>query len=290
VIRRGVAAGLALALGALASAAAADDAAKLRLRYGWTAGQTWHATHSLERELKVAGELQRERGVAHFEYSVRADTEPAVLRLEARMLSQETLAGVSPLDFSAVLFRTRVDAQGRQQGAHYAISEAQPPAISGVQSDPIAYRRMLRQVASAWRHSVFWFPELPERSLAPGEDFVVQEDRDLGGEQPGVSMRIRNTRKYRLLAVESGVARFHVEEVSSVEAAAAESGLASTERAEGEALFDVALGMWKRQQLKALEHSRYADTPDGAGSGEASSTGVTTIEMGPGPAPAPAPR
>lgn len=284
MIRARVAAGLALC--GLAQAAAAQDAAPLRLRYGWAAGQSWRATHSVDRETQVAGAPRRDRGVARFEYQVRTDAEPGVLRLEARMLSQETSAGVSPLDFSPVLFRTRVDAQGRQQGSHYAISEAEPPAIDGVASDPVAYRRLLRQVASGWRHAVFWFPELPERQLAAGEAFAVQEERDLGGEEPGVSMRIRSTRTYRLLAVEAGVARFRVEDVSAVAASAAESDVRSEERAEGEALFDLGLGMWTQQRLVSTQQTRYSDSHEGLGPGEATGRSVSTIEMQPGSAPA----
>lgn len=276
---RRLAALLALALLAFASGAGAADPARVRLRYGWTVGQVWRATYSLTRELGSADAPQHDRGVARFEYNVQADSEPGALRLEARMLSQETAAGVSPLDFSAVVFRTRVDAQGRQQGSHYAIGEAQPPSIKGVESDPVAYRRMLRQVASAWRNAAFWFPELPERSLSPGEAFVVREERDLGGEEPGVSLRIHSTSTYRLLAVEDAVARFHVEQVSAVAGSAADSAIESEERAEGEALFDLALGMWTRQQLVSSSSARYSGAQGGAGSGQTSVRSTNSVEM-----------
>lgn len=264
----------------LAATAAAET--PLRLRYGWSAGQIWHSTHRVLRETQLQGNAQRDRGVARFEYRVLADEPGSTLRLEARLLSQETAAGISPLDFSAIAFRAQVDAQGRLRGAHYEIGEAQPPVLDGVARDPIAFRQMLRQVASAWRGAVFWFPELPERALVPGDAFVVDEARNLAETEPGVLMRMRASRTYRLLAVEAGVARFRVEEVSQVDAAAAESGIASEQRAEGEAFFDLALGMWTRQVFVSTQRASYTGASGlslGPEQGEVSASTSTTLEM-----------
>jgi len=252
---------------------------ELELRYGWSPGQIWRATQRIVRETRLPGNLQSDRGVAEFEYRVQGDPE-STLRLESRLLSQETAAGVSPLDFSAIAFSAQIDTQGRLRGAHYEIGEAQPPAVEGVAPDPIAFRQVLRQVASAWRGAVFWFPELPDRPLALGDSFVVDEARSLAESEPGVSMRMRATRTYRLLALEGQVARFRIEETSQVDAATAESGIASEQRAEGEALFDLALGMWTRQELVSSQRASYTGAA-GAGEeqGEVSSTTSTTLEM-----------
>jgi hypothetical protein len=106
----------------------------------------------------------------------------------------------------------------------------------------------------------------------------VEEARDLGEAQPGVAMRVRSTRTYRLLEVAAGVARFRVEEDSQVDAAAAEGAIASQQRAEGEALFDLSLGMWTRQELVSDQRAHYTGAPQ-VGTGEATSRSVTTIEM-----------
>jgi hypothetical protein len=262
----------------LAATAAAEP--PLRLRYGWSPDQTWHTTHHSIRETRLRGEVQRDRGIARFEYRVLGAEPEGALRLEAALLSQETADGISPLDFSAIAFSAQIDAQGRLRGAHYEIGEAQPPVVEGVAPDPIAFRQMLRQVASAWRGAVFWFPELPERALAVGDSFVVDEARSLAETEPGVSMRIHSSRTYRLLAVEAGVARFRVEEVSTVDAATAQSGIASEQRAEGEALFDLGLGMWTRQELVSSQRASYTGAAGvGEGDGEVSAITTTLLEM-----------
>lgn len=250
------------------------------LRYGWAAEQIWRTTHRSVRETQLQGNPQRDRGIAEFEYRVLGGEPEGALRLDARLLSQETAQGVSPLDFSAIAFSAQIDAQGRLRGAHYAIGEAQPPVVQGVEPDPIAFRQVLRQVASAWRGAVFWFPELPERPIALGDSFVVDEVRNLAESEPGVSMRMHSSRTYRLLSVEASVLRFRVEEVSQVDAATAESGIASEQRAEGEALFDLGLGMWTRQELVSSQRASYTGAA-GAGpeQGEVSSTTSTTLEM-----------
>jgi hypothetical protein len=252
----------------------------LVLRYGWSADQTWRATHRSERETQLPVGTQRDRGVACFEYRVEPGEPEGTLRLEARLLSQETAEGTSPLDFSPIAFRAQVDALGRLRGAHYQIGEAEPPVVDGARLDPIAFRHMLRQVASAWRGAVFWFPELPERALSPGDAFVVDEARDLAESEPGVKMQMRASRTYRLLGVESGVARFRVEETSEVDAATADSGIASEQRAEGEALFDLSLGMWTRHQLVSSQRASYQGAEGlGAGAGEVSVRSTTSLEM-----------
>jgi hypothetical protein len=271
---------LLLVVGALAGTAAQAEP-PLRLRYGWAADQTWQATHSMVRETQLRGNQRSERGIARFEYRVLPADAEGTLRIEARLLSQETRDGISPLDFSAIEFSAQVDALGRLRGAHYVIAEAQPPKLEGGDTpDPIAYRQMLRQVASAWRGSVFWFPELPEKQLLPGDTFVVDDARNLAESEPGVTMRMRSSRTYRLLAVEAGVAKFHVEELSNVDATTAESGIASEQHAEGEALFDLGLGMWTRQELVSKQRANYTGAA-GAGpeQGEASAATSTTLEM-----------
>jgi hypothetical protein len=268
---------LALALGG-ERGAASSETAPVRLRYGWSAGQTWLATSSVERETHVGDDVQRDHGVARFEYTV--GTAPGgELKLEARMLSQETEAGAAPLDFSPIVFGADIDDHGRLRGAHFTIAESPPPVVGGKALDPLTYHQVLNQVATAWRSAVLWFPDLPERSLSPGQAFVVEDERDLGDAEPGVAMRVHSTRTYRLLSVADGVARFRVEEDSRVGAGAGASRIDSRQHAEGEALFDLELGMWMRHQLVSSQRASYSGSPAGAGTGEATSRSVATIEM-----------
>lgn len=262
-----------LPLCALALAAAAEGE-PLRLRYGWSPGQVWRATHRIERETRVGDDVQRTRGVARFEYVVGAAEPDGSMHLDVRLLSQETEAGASPLDFSAIAFHASIDARGRLRGAHYEIGDTLPASAP----DPVATRQLLRQVASAWRDSVFWFPELPDRALAPGDAFSVDETRDLADAEPGVSMRVRTTRSYRLVSLDASTAHFRVEEVSAVDAATAESGIASQQRAEGEAVFDLALGMWTGQHLDSSQRARYSGA-SGVGGGAGEATGSTRSEL-----------
>ena len=275
--RRGRA--LSLALGALlALEASAGEGEPLRLRYGFAAGQRWRAVYEVARETRLGADLLSDRGVARFAYHLREGAEPGQVRIEARLVSQETAAGVSPLDFSPIVFRASADARGRLQEPRFDIGKATPPPVPGIEPDPLEYQRMLEQVASTWRSAVFWLPELPEAPLARGESFSVAEERD-EEVATGVTMRVRRTRSYRLIAVDGGVARFSVQETSHVDAADARSGIASEERAEGEALFDLALGMWTRHQLASSQRGSYSGAEPRAASGEMSARSVTTIEM-----------
>jgi hypothetical protein len=277
--RRARATALALcALGLGAQASPTEESAPLRLRYGFAPGQSWRAVYEVARETQLGGEVQRDRGVARFAYRVREGAQKGQVRIEARLLSQETVAGVSPLDFSPIAFRASTDARGRLLDPHFDVGPATPPPVPGVEPDPLEYQRMLEQVASTWRSAVFWFPELPEGSLSAGDSFDAVEERD-EEVAPGVTMRLRRTRSYRLRAVADGVAQFAVVETSRVDAANARSGIASEERAEGEARFDLALGMWTRHQLASSQHASYTGAEPRTATGEMNAHSVTTIEM-----------
>jgi len=266
-----------LALGS--GGAHAEDAAPVRLRYGWESGQSWRAVYSVKREMHLAQDVQSDLGVARFDYTVRSDAKQGELRLEVRFVSQETAAGPSPLDFTPIVFRAGIDALGHLRAPDYQIGEARPPDLPGIEPDPVAYRQMLEQSAAAWRWAAFWFPELPERPLAPGEEFVSRDDRDLGSGAPGMGMWMRSERHYRLVSVAQGIARFRVEEDSHVDAAAGAEGVASEQRAKGEALFDLALGMWTRHEIVSSQKASFHGAPPAVGAGEATSRSVTTIEM-----------
>jgi hypothetical protein len=271
------AAALALCAIALAPAALADDA-PLRLRYGFAAGQGWRATYEVARETQLGEDVLRDRGVARFAYRVREGAQKDQTRIEARIVSQETAAGVSPLDFSPIVFRTSIDARGHQIEPRFDVATATPPPVPGVEPDPLEYQRMLEQVASTWRFAVLWFPELPERALSAGDSFDVVEERD-DEVATGVTMRVKRTRTYELVSVTDGVARFTVAETSHVDAANAKSGIASDEKASGEAFFDVALGMWTRHQLASSQRASYTGAEPRTKSGELTGRSVTTIEM-----------
>ncbi|HXK25079.1 MAG TPA: hypothetical protein VMS55_20590, partial [Myxococcota bacterium] len=125
-------AALALFVLALGSRGAhADDAAPVRLRYGWESGQTWRGVYSVKREMHLAKDVQADLGVARFDYAVLPDAKPGALRLEVRFVSQETAAGPSPLDFTPIVFRAGTDALGHLRAASYQIGEARPPDLPG---------------------------------------------------------------------------------------------------------------------------------------------------------------
>jgi hypothetical protein len=136
---------------------------------------------------------------------------------------------------------------------------------------------MLRQVAEAWQDSVYWLPELPERALEPGDSFSIRDADDVGGTDPGVRMQIVSTTTYTLREVASGRARFELAVRSTVDAATAQSEIESRRLGSGEAIFDLALGMWVRHETADEHRAVFSGAPGGPGG--ASARTLTTIEM-----------
>lgn len=265
-------------LAALPVAAAAQRRDAWPLRYGLEPGQTWHAVQTVASETTVAGVTDTHTGTARFRYEVAAGTEPGEVRLDARMLSQETAAGTSPIDFSQVRFVAQLDARGHARGMHFQLAEdAAPPDLPGMPDDPAAFRQMLRSLASAWIESVFWLPVLPEQPLAVGESFVVADRGDVGGTEPGVTMEMQQETVYRLVGVTGRLARFSIEGRSTIEASSEQSGITSTLRSEGDAVFDLEAGMWRRREIRSQHRASVRGAESGAD--RASARTVTTIEM-----------
>ncbi len=97
----------------MAQAQPSGESAGLRLRYGFAPGQSWRAVYEVTRETQLGDLVERDRGVARFAYRVREGAQKGFVRIEAQLVSQETAAGVSPLDFSPIVFRASADARGR---------------------------------------------------------------------------------------------------------------------------------------------------------------------------------
>lgn len=272
---------IALAAGVLLAASAASAAGTL-LRYALEPGQRWQATQTVSREMQLGEIREQDHGVARFSYEVKPSPLEGYVALEATMLSQETRDGPSPFDFSVIRYRALMDARGTLRGVHFELGDAEPPELPGVEKDPVAFRQMLRSIAAAWLDSVFWFPQLPEQPLAIGESFSLEESKDVPGVEPGVSMRMVSTRTFRLRAVEEGIARLDIAVDSRVETATAQSAMDASREAEGEADFDLGLGMWRRHVMRAEHHASFHGAP-GVADGESKASTLTSIAMEPLP-------
>ncbi|MGH0028434.1 MAG: hypothetical protein ACQGVC_01480 [Myxococcota bacterium] len=277
--RRGLA--LAAALACLPAFAAAEG---YTLRYGLEPGQTWHAVQTVFRETSVGTVSETHTGTARFRYDVGAGAEDGDVRLDARMVSQETSAGASPFDFSVIQFMAQTDRRGATRGMHYRLGDAEPPDLPGVEKDPVAFRQMLRSLASAWIESVYWLPELPEGPIELGESFAIVDGGDVGGTDPGVTMKMETRTVYTLRKVTGRLAEFGIEVRSTVDAATAQAGITSNRSGNGEAVFDLEAGMWTRQEVRAEHRAalRGAETGDD----QATARTTTTFEMRLGDPPA----
>jgi len=249
----------------------------LVLRYGLAPGQRWSAVQTITRETSLGGQTRSDRGTARFDYQVAAGDHPDRLRLDARMLSQSVSGEESPLDFSSIAFHAVTDRRGVKRGVRFELGDVEPPDLPGIEPDPVAFRQMLRQIAEAWIDSVYWLPELPEQPLSVGEFFVIGDRDDVGGTEPGVRMEMVSKTTYTLREVSRGVARFDLSIRSNVEASTARDTVESRRIAEGEAHFDLDLGMWSRHETRSEHRVVFAGEPAAPGSATARTT--TTIEM-----------
>jgi hypothetical protein len=254
----------------------AAGAGEYELRYGLAVGQTWHAVQTTYRETTVSGLTQTETASARFRYEVSEAPVEGEVRIDALMVSQTMDGEPSPFDFSAIRFLAQTDRRGVMRGVHFQLGDAEPPTLEGVEPDPVAFRQMLRSLATAWLDSVYWLPELPEAKLAVGESFEIVRGGDVGGTDPGVRMAMESKTAYTLAKVTGRLAEFSVRTSSKLDGSTAQSSIVSNRAAEGEAVFDLELGMWVRQETRAEHRAQLHGVPN---ADHASGRTVTTIEM-----------
>lgn len=262
----------------IALSASGAHAEAITFRYGWKTGQVWRATHTITRDMRMGDVRDTDGGVARFEYRVVPSGVAGLVKLEATMLSQTTAAGASPFDFSGIRYTAILDQRGAIRGAHYKLGDAEPPALPGVEKDPVAFRQMLRNVAEAWLPAVYWFPELPEKPLEIGEAYERDQSQPIGGTDPGVTMRMVETRTLSLREVDGDRAIFGLTIDSRVDASTAQSSIASSRDAEGTVVFDLGLGMCVRQETHASHRAAFKGAT-GLEDGQSSAETVTTIEV-----------
>lgn len=276
-----VAGAAALALCAAAPAGAdRGGEAGVHLAYGLQPGQVWRSTQTIVRETRAGDDVRSDRGEAVFEYRVGPAPQADRLTLDARFVSLRTAEGAKPFDPGAVSLRAVITRRGRLVASTPEVGDLPPPALPGEAPDPVAYRQMLRSLAEAWAGAVFWLPELPERALAPGDSFVQDADRDLGGREPGIAASQALERTWTLRDVEARRARFDVASSSHMETSTARSSIESERETTGEAVFDLDLGMWVRRVTRSRDRATF-EGADGlpGGTGSATATITTTITM-----------
>jgi hypothetical protein len=237
-----------------ASGAGPVLAASVRLSYGLAPGQIWLGTLSSQSETEYSGKKDVHRSKTTIQYAVAAGPKRGWVTLTARILSQQIpgAEGGGGMDLSGITFFADMHESGEIRNIRHEGS-ALPPGAADM---PEQMKQMMAQsfnmVADAWKQAVFWFPELPEAPLSPGDEFDVTRKTGMGGAGAMIQSQTLSKQVFTLEDVSAGLAYFSVKERSVTKTTGAAGGRSETQSASrGETVFDLNSGMWVDMVVKS---------------------------------------
>jgi hypothetical protein len=238
---------LLLSLGLLTAVENPASAESARLTYRLAPGQVWVATLSSQSETAFMGKKDLHRSKTIIEYRVTDGPKKNWVSLTARIVSQQTpgAEGGGQMDLSGITFRADMHQSGELRNIRHEGS-ALPP---GAENMPDQMKAMMaessKMIADAWKPAVFWFPELPEEDLSPGDEFEVNRKLGMGSAAMGMQSQTVSKQVYTLEEISAGLAYFTVRERSVTRTEGIAGGRADTKTASrGETVFDLKTGMW----------------------------------------------
>ena len=243
----------AVALLATAALAASALAGGITMQYKFKPGQTWRCSQANQSESEYMGQKHRSRSKSVIEYTIGEGHKRGWVAVTGKIISQSAPEGGGGMDLSKLTFTADVHSSGEARRIKTSGS-AMPPMEGEIPPQMKAmYEQSSRMVADAWKHAVFWFPELPEYELQEGDEFEVERDMGIGGSGSGMQTQTLSRQVFTLEEVSKGLAYFSVKERSITKSKGAMGGTSDTKIAgKGEAVFDLKLGMW----LELTEKSR----------------------------------
>jgi hypothetical protein len=217
----------------------------IMLSYNFKPGQTWHCLQSNQSVSTYMGQKNVNQGKTLIEYRVSKGPKSGWVTLTAKIKSHSNPnSSGSTMQFEKMTFTADVHRSGeirniKTSGNPFPEMDEISPEMQAM------YQQSVAMVADAWKHTVFWFPEVPEEKLEIGDEFEVERDMGMGSSASMMQTRSLSRQVYTLEDVSEGLAYFSVKERSVTKSETPMGGSSETKIAgKGEVVFDLGLGMW----------------------------------------------
>jgi len=216
----------------------------VRLRYGFAPGQKWEYTRKTQMNFENMGTTSVTRQKYTISYAVAKGPKKNWVRLTAQYVNppartpenQYTL-GRYDLIFSADVHTSGKIRNIQVQGADKAIND---PSITPQQK--MAMVQIKKEDAQRLQPEVFWFPELPDDSLEPGDEF--EEKRTHVVKDSNMTEQSKTRTVYALYDVSEGLAYFETKARHASKVNTQGGKMDHDSSGKGEIIFDLKKGMW----------------------------------------------
>lgn len=249
--------------------------------YKLSPGQVWKAVSDSQSRSEFMGrkDVTRTRNV--IEYKVLKGPRPGWVTLSARIVSSSQKTG-GPMDPSLMRFQADMHKSGEIRNIRTTGGDRMSAQMNG-QDLPHETAAMFKQsfqfMMDAWKASVFWFPEFPEQTMEPGDEFDMTMKSGMGGCGGAMNMKTVAKQVFTLDEIRDGLAYFSVRERSLTKASGPGGGKSRTKTAgKGEAIFDLREGMWVEMTTKSRIRVNLGNLP-GMGPGDHEMLNIHKIAM-----------
>ena len=207
-----------------------------KLAYKFKPKQKWIKTDLYETHSEAMGFKTVSRHTSVIKYQVKPAKKTGWIVLEGSVVSNTTQMDDQPAQDLGVL-------QGIKYSANvHSTGDTRQMEITGG-SDTA------RLSAEAHKISVFWFPELPEDALQPGDEFDWVQN--MATKDPsGMSITVATKWTFLLEDVDKGLAYFSIQSRSKTQTQSAMGAASMPSVSKGEGIFDLNEGMWLEWRLK----------------------------------------
>ena len=225
--------------------------AGLTLRYAFKAGQQWECTRMSHISFRVMGQQHTKKDRDTIVYTVSKGPKPDWVCLTARYTTPADVSDANPIAAAKydLIFSADVHLSGDTRNVAVSGMQArlQDPAL-----DP-QVKTALKQTYDILEDSlpaaVFWFPELPEESLQPGDEF--EDKRTHRSKSQYMQSKTKSRQSFVLEEVSQGLAYFSSRTRHATTMSTMGSKTDQKMSGKGETIFDLDAGMWVEMTTKS---------------------------------------
>jgi hypothetical protein len=235
----------------LAGAASGVCADAVALRYGFKPGQQWTCTRLSHTQFMAMGKMQTQRTRHKILYTVSKGPKKGWVHLSARYTDPPPDAKGNPMAMALYDLTFHADVHPSGDTRAVRVEGLDQPAAADPTLDPMAQanlRQGRQMMADSYKDAVFWFPELPEEKLSPGDDFEFKRRSKMGNQMMAITSQSRQ--EFTLDEVNQGLAYFELREKTASQNKTMGADVKTKSAGKGESIFDLKSGMWIELVIK----------------------------------------
>lgn len=216
----------------------------IQLRYGFSPGQQWACSRMSHMEFMAMGKKHVKRQKDTILYKVSKGKKKGWVHLTAQFKNPPTKTEENKFALGQYYLTFSADFHASGDTRNIQVQGIEKPMADETLSnhEKMALVQTNKMLAESLKPIVFWFPEVSEDAMAPGDEF---EEKKTHGSKNDYMATQTNVRKIFVLEeVSEGLAYFSTKQRSSGKMNTMGSAGKTKSAGQGETIFDLKTGMW----------------------------------------------